>query len=729
MSELFTRYIKISRKDANGVDNSNTLSSLSTISIPWSNGNSVSYNVISRTPYEDYFGYVVDYEPTSSIDFSDADDLKYELNAEMDTSVRVLGYFPTQTFPIPLSISSVTSDNLGFVKDGIYTINTLPQKNITVTVQGSMQFANSFPNLKLGIYKITPSNPNMPSPFGAIAEMFLGTNTSNQTVNMGATLNKGTVNPGDQIIIGIRREGGSPLNSNNPPMQFRFLPTTTITINSTNAVFTTSSIVLEPNLSYHFPNSGCDVMQNNVIKDRTNSHTQDIDYSTSQDKPVNIQPIRIYEAQNSTYPESYYTQLTNANLRYFGSINQSSDFNIFDPTATDQYPQLSLLQKPVPVNVGNYGQTPSVSSLDVNLYEFDYGESTSPEFLNGGQLKTGAILQVDSTSSVKPVDPSSNLKEFLIKTDGLPSASSPYFFKRLPMISQSVNDYYYILNGNNPRNTPISLYTYTKDSTGDVKSIYPLNTQVVDTTFGIPKQSNFIVPSNLKFGTSNFGVGYVFRFSNLFGYPAEVSGLKLFENRVIYYSSKTYTTGSGNGLGVSPSLLYNGTFDSILDSTGASSVGGINFYKATSSIVPIYEQLQQGERWFCSFYENLELPLDVNNLRPYKLNNSLLGSKGVAEIAGVYRELEGDNHAYYYVFKDTVTNLNIGDVRFVAGESTAPPVGMLMWKAESPNASEFVIVKDKIENTNNGAFTNAFAPNYLKDNIEKISQEFGSNKL
>ena len=51
------RYIKIAKKDKNGVDQTNTLQSLTEITIPFSTSN-ITYNIISITEKPTYF-YIV----------------------------------------------------------------------------------------------------------------------------------------------------------------------------------------------------------------------------------------------------------------------------------------------------------------------------------------------------------------------------------------------------------------------------------------------------------------------------------------------------------------------------------------------------------------------------------------------------------------------------------------------------------------------------------------------
>ena len=52
-----------------------------------------------------------------------------------------------------------------------------------------------------------------------------------------------------------------------------------------------------------------------------------------------------------------------------------------------------------------------------------------------------------------------------------------------------------------------------------------------------------------------------------------------------------------------------------------------------------------------------------------------------------------------------------------------------MWKAESSNKSEYVLLQDSLNGTGKGCFVNKFTTQIIKNNLLNITKEFGSNKV
>ena len=120
-------------------------------------------------------------------------------------------------------------------------------------------------------------------------------------------------------------------------------------------------------------------------------------------------------------------------------------------------------------------------------------------------------------------------------------------------------------------------------------------------------------------GGSSVGVGSIKNF-------VSHSVVRLVERRQFNTLNDDYSLGDM----ISPGLLYNGIFSGSVDNSSAS-----YYDQITSSMVPINNQLNSGERWFFTFYTNLETPIEGDTLNPYVLNTTPLGQKGVIEIAGI----------------------------------------------------------------------------------------------
>ena len=134
-------------------------------------------------------------------------------------------------------------------------------------------------------------------------------------------------------------------------------------------------LVVEPYFNSIFYGTDCDVTYGNASQPVSNPFLQDIDYGNGTIIPINNAAIISGSAIKGTVPESYYTSLAQINIRYNGSKIQSSDVNIYDPLARETDFEL-------PINIGTYGQTPSIS-LNQSLVAYcDWIGGTTPELNN-----------------------------------------------------------------------------------------------------------------------------------------------------------------------------------------------------------------------------------------------------------------------------------------------------------------------------------------------------------
>ena len=105
------RYIKIAKKDKNGVDQTNTLQSLTEITIPFSTGN-ITYNVISISEKPTYFLYSVPYSP---VGWADRADIEYAYSGGLNAIPATFGSPPVVN-PRQLPFTTIT-DNQSFIED------------------------------------------------------------------------------------------------------------------------------------------------------------------------------------------------------------------------------------------------------------------------------------------------------------------------------------------------------------------------------------------------------------------------------------------------------------------------------------------------------------------------------------------------------------------------------------------------------------------------------------
>lgn len=387
-----------------------------------------------------------------------------------------------------------------------------------------------------------------------------------------------------------------------------------------------------------------------------------------------------------------------------------------------------------PANVGTFGKTPSIDSLHNVLYEFEWGGGTTPEILDWGALKLKQLLQVDGPEAVKQIDPSSNIftttnfTDFYLSNnsiqrartivndpngnvfppDSIPTASITLpgnsFVYNYYIQSSSINDVKLVLDSNNPVGTEISLFTYP--SISGEQGTFPVNTKILDTTFGIPAQSAYAMTSSNS---------QVYGELHLSGQSSETDRIISFDRSV----SISRVTKDSNG-----------------------------YYNGGPSISPNWQtigneinlSLNNGERWFITLYNEFEFPngegdyntpLISGSLTPYNqgyedVNSSPLHYKGVWEIIGTNDLFS--NSTWIIYLKDPINKIPGLSTTNIGGATAGNSLGALIWKAKAPNKSEFVLVQDLLSGVGPGAFTNRYAPKTIIDNFNQITRTYGSNK-
>jgi len=637
------KYIKVSKIDGDNIKQSTPLQYITNITIPYSNGNEVKYPVLNVIENLDFYLYTVgpaDNDP----DPTDYNNLQYNFSGSVITAPFAqdigVGYFNFNPNPNPINITQSIIDNLGFYTKtisrfndlptqqpvapsetiGAYQVKTYPQKDLLVTFQGSVTDDGSAGNLwYLGIgfgpsinYLIEPYN----IPDNLTQSMSPG--SSNTSFTITGTIPSQSIKPGDFIFP----YSSNPFTLNQgDSTEMAFGVGTTFKVESSAAtVNNINYTTLDPYLTEEFKGSDYDVLLNNVELYRENPLLQDIDYSGNPLVPINANLIRNGTAARGTVPESYYTSLAHTRIRYTGVKNQSSDINIYNINAGNT-------SNGEPVNIGTYGKVPSVSSLDANIYEFEWGGGTNPEIQGYGAIKTGKILQVSSKDLVKTINPSSNF-EIRYSPFYLPIQVNPNLWNRNSTYRQYVSDYYYVLNGNNKINHDISMFAYPNQTNAGSNPTLPQSTKILTTEFGIPLKSSFIVTSSAFGQSADFGAGFLHYSEYSLGkdYPFFGTGeetitsyIRLFDNQGINRLKTNYTMGPQ----VPPEFLYTGKYP-IPGSTNE-----------TSSFGPLQKSLNEGHRWFVTFYNDFEIPFDSDEIVPFEMDQKPLGVKGVNEIVGI----------------------------------------------------------------------------------------------
>lgn len=709
-------YIKIARIDQDGSDLTNTLEALTKITIPYTSGASPAvYPIESITRYNDYFLYKVGMANRTP-DPNDSGSLEYNFTSSLTSSIgggtgdHIVDLLTTSG--TPLNVETVIKDfsPASFNSNKKVTqVNTYPQKPIAVRISGSATGLGSSGNSPFTLY------------VGGSGVGSIATLSNSGTTNFDTTISIPTSSqsPGMNIYPAFSIYAGNTVG-------FTFASGTTMFITSSVASGPIKETIPEPYLTSVFYGGDCDVLLNNVELYPENPFLQDLDYSTNPNVPVNFNLILNGIAARGTVPESYYTSLAHTRIRYTGVKNQSSNFNVYNPLARG-------------VNIGTYGQTPSVSNMDANIYEFEWGGGTTPEIVGYGAIKMGRILQVSSKDLVKTINASDGSSNIVVpskqgqdvntsrnyrQVDGLyppesvntMSVGTNHFW----LTTQSISDYYQILNGNNPVNTEISMYMYPNSTAGSNPTL-PSSTKILNTEWGVPTISNYALTSSFSESLSTVNNYGWIRNGN--------ANIYLYREQHV---SRVTTDANG---------YYN---------------GGLRIAPNWSTLGnEINRDLNNGEKWFVTLFEEFEFPngkgdynsaLTTGSLTPYNTGftgkdengnySSPLAFKGVFEILGT----DDTQSNYFYILTDqTFTeNRNIGGNNLsntplspfgFVGSIGGPSLGMLIWKARATGKNEFVIVQDSITGgVQGGAFINRYAPNYITENFEEITKEYGSNQ-
>lgn len=763
-------YIKIPKIDNSGVDLTPTLSSLTQITIPYTNGSSSICPVIGITDAGDYFTYLIGNVEGSNPELSNASTLGYNFTGSITTNPITLGgvnysrwpEFNTVTGEVPTSSSLLPY--LYNPNDDSIEIKTLPQKDLvlyTSNFYSSGSFGGASTTYEVELYKSDATRTNRTR---------LTNSTSIQSggwkgpFTRQATIPSESISPGDILYLGCQ---GKSLASGIQDVSVK-LNLDAGRANSANILLTSDlasggtiiETVPEPYFTTNFNGTNCDVTFGNIDQYPPNPFLQDIDYSTNPAIPINIEKIISGTADKGTVPESYYTSHAQISSRYLGSKNQSSGVNkyVVDAGNTDFG---------TPINIGTYGKVAPLTQNETNIFEYEWGSSTYPMIQGYGQMKLSNILQATSPDLVRTVQKTSNavkkaypdgrflttsqpsIRDYRQSTNPLdpsPITGSTSAGQYYWIISQSRGEFYTTLNNSNPRNSTIQLGNYSQNTISE--PIMPNTSKVVSTGWGTPEKPNYMLTSSFTNGvTAGDGSGLLVsqRISGSYGYID---------------SSQNYLLIMG----------WNGD----LSETTLNEVGSVSIEKETQLtydkvLNEINSGMTKGSRWYLSLYRELENPTDSqsleealnsgNYLEPYNEGYNTLNSEGnfthPLEAKGVY-EIVGTNASFSSAYDTSVVFLILKNgVNFPSSGSSGLPyqqlnigqssstqrrqhpnspvnnLGAFIWQAtgkEQITGEEYIVIQDELKGVGPGFFMDQAVPDYITDNIETITKKYGSNK-
>ena len=706
-------FIKVSRLDQDGIDNTLTLQSLTYLTIPYSNGNISTYPILSIAGNREYFLYTVgvptNYSgapvetPNTTLDYSFVGLLN--TGSVVGPPVGGTGFNIFYSNPLPIASATTDASNFFNPTTGKYELKTYPNKIINIRSKVNLSATTTYFTVNnIGIFVIPPGVTNL-NPSTAPPN-FLGINAQNpyllkldpngpygssspgvKNSDFNIDVPLGRITPGSSIEI--RAIGGF------MDAPFQIYAGSELIIDSSIAVTgSTIETIPEPFLPEPFKGTNCDILLNNVELYPLNPFLQDLDYSGNPNIPVNFDQILNGTANRGTIPQSYYTALSQTTIRYNGSKIQSSDVNIYDPNA-------GISSFGEPINIGTFGQTPSIDSLDNLIVEFEWAGGTNPEIPGGSQFKlSNRLFEVSSKELIKTVTPDQNVVEFGVKnTIKTGSYSENNSFIRT--ISQSRGDYYQVLNNTFGPGKQLTPFQYGSTSG---QNELPSFTTVADTTQWVPSVSSFASTSSYANGAA--GSGYW------------IPGTSIINLNGLFSAVETQITELGAN--------YNTSTAIDVSSTGW--VEEINY------------SLSTGNRWFITLLRNFEFPvggIDASNRFTDVQNGSELNKLGVFEILGIQQGALPSTGGPVRINVDVsptsfpsmggtgFTALSIGTWSTVQKLSN---IGFLIWKSRSNYSGQYITTDQPASGIENGAFYSRFATDVVREEFENVTKEYGNNQ-
>ena len=665
------RFIKISKKDKNGVDKTSNLQSLSELTIPYSTGN-VRYNILNISEKPTYFLYEVN---NPNLEWADRATIEYDFTGSIEGSY--IDTTPGTYTKLSPSFLNPTSDPLNFVipiNTGIdeegdgYSLNTYPQKDIYIYATGSVHFevesgTGGAITPRVRLLKINKDNTTTTLSTAILSPNILHTDTTlTRSFEVSYNIPSGS-SPGEIYYIGLIRQ----FTSTDIVLSSSFSETSFLYITSSVSSGLALNTIPEPYFSEDFNRDlDCQPLLNNAVNNRLSRFHQDIDYSSGLLTPSNFELLISGSALKASIQDSNYTLKRHTNPRYEGSRTTSQKLNEW--TAGD---------------INTYGKLPTTLTQDRVIYEFEFGGGTTPEILGWGGLKMSNLYLVNTPDSVRTIQSGVDSTTRVVRStlpDGFTPGPGLSTYRKPAYVSQSFDEYYYTINKNNPVNHEITLFQYDPNPSNTA----PSTTRVLTTDFSVPGVSNYAATSsNAKYGAITSG-------SNI---------LKI---------SSSVDIGSVGISGGAYSLIGSPTFS----------------YAVQRNIWDT-EQQQNDDRWFITLYNELKFPINNNTLEPYNVGfsasidnvlTSPLASKGVFEILGIKIPLSASQNVDLVMSNTFTENKDIG----------TGSLGFLMWKAEK--TGKHVLVQDQMSGVGTGAFTSRFTPEEITQNLTSITKEYGINK-
>jgi len=351
------KYVRIAKVDANGIDNSLSLSSLSNLRIKYSDKtNPVNYPIVGITEYQDYYQYAV---TTTSVT-SSADNFKADWGLDLDKS----------SFTITMGgdgYDTITNWNVN--TDNLSILNNITGK-IDIPIS-----SNVVQNYRIAVTSsiVTIGSIRLVSDVRGI----IATGSYFSGFDVGKELT-GQIIPyaGENLYVQVALYPGSG-TGNIDNAEWTMSPSGSYSANNAAPALT----LFEPYLTAKFYGTDCDVLYGNVNITETSTLYMDIDYSDNAIQAVNQDQLIAGTATRAQLQDFNYYSNRSIIPRYSGSKNIS----------TYTYNSASSILNPFG------GENQPIERRDNIITEFDWGGGTYPEIYDGGgvQLRQNLLAGSD----------------------------------------------------------------------------------------------------------------------------------------------------------------------------------------------------------------------------------------------------------------------------------------------------------------------------------------------
>jgi hypothetical protein len=365
-----TKYIKISKIDCNGNDQTIPLENLTKIYVyNYLNNTYVLYTITNINELSSCFlyeanlfeGYTPSLFPNQVFDYTVSSSITASYNVGNGSPKTIINW----NFSLPGTNLPHYGTPYFNTSSGILTFENTPNTNLifssSITTLGSFGLGQSFP------ISLIQNRNNIETVISSQFYSTLGTTNILLTASLYPIQN-------DQYYIKLEKPpiGGS-INIESGSL----LLTQSRAVSSSNC----DAVIFEPYITTpNFYNSDDNALLNNVDEYRLSTVYQDVDYSTGITTPTNFGLLISGSAIKAPIQDSNYTTKRHIIPRYEGSKSTSQYLNVW--TEGDS---------------GTYGKTPTVESLKTMVAYCDSISGWPPERMNASAIHVLYLIKQDGT--------------------------------------------------------------------------------------------------------------------------------------------------------------------------------------------------------------------------------------------------------------------------------------------------------------------------------------------